>query len=173
MSFLIQKQENYIAIAKTTPGNCGFIEVFTQATQDSFQSHWVFMPTPNSPPIEFLNFSGQDQLLFIDQKLNIRTAELHSKTLSNHSHYDAASVLGAGLFIPEKKGFLAVNPHNRESVDILGFDIDTLQVRHLMSIPEISTITSVTVLGKNRIAGYLPAGTREKVHAGDGFIVID
>jgi len=173
MSFLIKKRGKFIATAKTTPGNSGFIEVFSQSTESSSQPYWSYLPEPNNPPIEFLAFINEDLLLFIDQRVNLRIVNLGLKKHLSHNQYSDSKLLGAGVFSPENKGFLAVQSNNQDSVDILEFDTKSLQIKKIMSIPEISTFESATVLQGFRIAAYLPAGTTNTVNAGDGFIVID
>ncbi len=172
MLFLTCKQQRYIALARETPGKCGYVDVFVQ-NNGKYERYWSLMPSPSYPLISLTSIVQENLLLVINQKGELRLFNLDSKQELTASNIGASQLFGAGIYPSEKKGFIAEKNREQKGIDILEFDLKTLTTSFNQTIQGIFKLSAMTVLEENQLAGYSPIGSMEGINSSDGFVTIN
>lgn len=173
MQFLTYEQKKYIVLARATPGNCGYVDIFKKTPNGSYEHYWSLMPEPGYPIISLAQAINDKKLYIVNKTGEFRLYNLKEKKEIASAKIGASSLFGAGIYPSQSKGYIVTKNLESNGIDIFEICLDSLKASFVQTIRGVFQIDHITVLDENQLAGYIPIGSVEGLKSSDGFLIIN
>ncbi|MBT7152302.1 MAG: hypothetical protein HN945_07590 [Deltaproteobacteria bacterium] len=167
------KSARYEPRTATTPGGCGYVELWETEGDQTGSLVWKFMPRNNNPVLILVRVIEGKHMLTVDETARVGVYDIAGRNEIASKEFYSQMPAGAVLDQNESLLLVALDPVHDSSRFLLMIDIRTLEIRNRLQLPDKILLTSLQVINNEEVVFYFPTGSIDGRDVRDGLLRVD
>ncbi len=157
----------------TTPGGCGYVELWETAGDQTGTLIWKFMPRKNNPALILARIIEGRHLITVDEAAGVGVYDISGRKEIASKQYKSRVVADAVLDQTEGLLLMALKPGHDSNRFLFVIDIRTLEIRNRVQLPDKIQLTGLKVINEEEVVFYSPAGSIGGPDVRDGLLRVN
>lgn len=157
----------------TTPGGCGYIDLWETEDDETGSLVWTFMPRKNNPALILARIIEGKHLLTVDETARVGVYDIAGRNEVTSREFHSRVPAAAILDLTEGLLLIALHPGHESNRFLLMIDIRTLEILNRVQLPDNILLTDLKVINDDEVVFYFPTESIGGSDVRDGLLRVN